>query len=160
MSMHKLVNHALTSGQIASRLTQQGVVLHVGSGPYNPNKLHETFRSEAWREIRLDIDPRVKPDIVASLTDMEAVPTASVDAVWSSHNLEHLYAHQVPLALEEFLRVLNGHRRSVARGNSFMAHRTGFTATTLRDALTRAGFVDIKVRRSGFDLWAKATKRP
>src|SRR5262249_28423134 len=30
----------------------------------------------------------------------------SVDGVWSSHNLEHLYAHEVPLALREFHRVL------------------------------------------------------
>ena len=34
------------------------------------------------------------------------MPTASVDAVWSSHNVEHLYAHQVPAALGEFHRVL------------------------------------------------------
>ena len=30
----------------------------------------------------------------------------SVDAVFSSHNIEHLYPHEVPLALAEFLRVL------------------------------------------------------
>jgi ubiquinone/menaquinone biosynthesis C-methylase UbiE len=29
-----------------------------------------------------------------------------VDAVFSSHNIEHLYPHEVPLALSEFLRVL------------------------------------------------------
>ena len=34
------------------------------------------------------------------------MPTASVDAVWSSHNVEHLYGHQVPTALGEFNRVL------------------------------------------------------
>ncbi len=31
---------------------------------------------------------------------------ASVDAIFSSHNIEHLYPHEVPLALKEFLRVL------------------------------------------------------
>ena len=30
----------------------------------------------------------------------------SFDAIWSSHSLEHLYAHEVPLALLEFKRVL------------------------------------------------------
>lgn len=34
------------------------------------------------------------------------VETASFDAVWSAHNLEHLFAHEVPLALREFRRVL------------------------------------------------------
>jgi ubiquinone/menaquinone biosynthesis C-methylase UbiE len=40
------------------------------------------------------------------MTDMSAVPSASVDAVYSSHNIEHLYPHEVPLALAEFRRVL------------------------------------------------------
>jgi hypothetical protein len=29
-----------------------------------------------------------------------------VDAVFSSHNIEHLYAHEIPLAVGEFVRVL------------------------------------------------------
>lgn len=81
-------------------------VLNVGCGPRLPDKLPGFFRTPDWRELRLDIDPNVQPDIVASLTDMGAVPDASVDAIWSSHNLEHLYAHEVPLALREFRRVL------------------------------------------------------
>lgn len=81
-------------------------VLHVGCGPPNPQKLHPTFRGEGWKEVRLDIDPDARPDIVSDIVDMAPVPTASVDAVWSSHNVEHLYAHQVPTALGEFLRVL------------------------------------------------------
>ena len=82
------------------------VVLNVGCGPRLPDKLSPVFRLGGWRELRLDIDPNVEPDIVASLTDMRDVPDASVDAVWSSHNLEHLFAHEVPLALREFRRVL------------------------------------------------------
>ena len=34
------------------------------------------------------------------------IPSESVDPVYSSHNIEHLYPHEVPLALAEFLRVL------------------------------------------------------
>jgi SAM-dependent methyltransferase len=82
-------------------------VLHVGCGMPDPAKLPPAFFAEGeWREVRLDIDAGVAPDIVASITDMAAVPSASVDAVWSAHNLEHLFAHEVPAALAEFRRVL------------------------------------------------------
>lgn len=86
--------------------TAAKLVLHVGCGPYTPRALHSTFRTEQWQEIRLDINPAFEPDIVASLTDMAAIPAESVDAVWSSHNVEHLYEHEVPIALKEFYRVL------------------------------------------------------
>lgn len=81
-------------------------VLHVGCGVYTPDKLHENFRTPDWREVRLDINPAVQPDIVASITGMSAVPDASFEAVYSSHNLEHLHPFEVPPALAEFRRVL------------------------------------------------------
>jgi len=82
-------------------------VLHVGCGAADPAKLPAAFFPQgAWHEVRLDIDPGVAPDILASITDMSVVATGSVDAVWSAHNLEHLWAHEVPLALAEFHRVL------------------------------------------------------
>ena len=77
-------------------MSELKVVLHVGCGRKNARKLHHVFHDGGWRELRLDIDPAVAPDIVASLTDMSAVEGASVDAIWSSHNLEHLPAHDVP----------------------------------------------------------------
>lgn len=81
-------------------------VLHVGCGVHTPEKLHENFRTADWQEVRLDINPAVEPDIVASITDMSAVPDASFEALYSSHNLEHLHPHEAPLALAEFYRVL------------------------------------------------------
>lgn len=81
-------------------------VLNVGCGPRGISVLGPAFPPEEWEEIRLDIDPAVGPDILASMTDMPEVPDASFEAVWSSHNLEHLQAHEVPKALREFLRVL------------------------------------------------------
>lgn len=82
-------------------------VLHVGCGMADPRKLPgEFFPLAEWREIRLDIDPDVAPDILASITDMAPVVGGSMDAVWSSHNLEHLHAHEIPSALAEFRRVL------------------------------------------------------
>lgn len=80
--------------------------LHVGCGPARKPDVASCFLADDWREIRLDIDPAVSPDVVCSMLDMAPVPSASVDAVYSSHNIEHLYPHQVEVALAEFFRVL------------------------------------------------------
>ena len=87
-------------------MSDKKLVLHVGCGPKNAAGLHAAFQGGGWREVRLDIDPDVEPDIVGTLTDMGMVESASVDAVWSSHNVEHIFSHQVPIALREFHRVL------------------------------------------------------
>jgi len=80
--------------------------LHVGCGPKRKDRTTKGFNTPDWTEIRLDIDPSVSPDVIGTMTDMSAVASGSVDAVYSSHNIEHLYPHEVPLALAEFLRVL------------------------------------------------------
>ena len=69
-------------------------------------RLPIVFQAPEWREIRMDIDPRVSPDVVGSITDMAAIDAASVDAIWSSHNLEHVNSFEVPKVLAEFRRVL------------------------------------------------------
>jgi predicted SAM-dependent methyltransferase len=87
-------------------MSVEKIFLHVGCGLLRKGNTTRGFNSEQWREIRLDIDPSVTPDIIGTMTDMSAVETASVDAVFSSHNIEHLYPHEVLVALAEFLRVL------------------------------------------------------
>jgi SAM-dependent methyltransferase len=82
------------------------IMLHVGCGPRASGLLPKQFTTPQWYEVRLDIDPNVDPDIIGTITDMTDVPQRSVDALWSSHNLEHVFAYEVPLALREFYRVL------------------------------------------------------
>ena len=92
-----------------SPLSAQGIMktlLHVGCGPKRKSQTTRGFNHDGWRELRLDIDANVQPDVTGTMTDMSAVATGSVDAVFSSHNIEHLYPHEVPLALAEFVRVL------------------------------------------------------
>jgi predicted SAM-dependent methyltransferase len=62
---------------------------------------------QGWEEVRFDIDPEVEPDIVGSILDLgSSFGSQSFDALWSSHVLEHLYAHEVFPTLQEFHRVL------------------------------------------------------
>ena len=44
------------------------------------------------------------------MTEMESVMDSSVDAVYSSHNIEHPFPHEVPIALAELYRVLKPDR--------------------------------------------------
>ena len=165
--------------------------LHVGCGGSKKQDAAPGFRGDNWRGIRLDMDVTVAPD-------------AAVDAIYSSHNIEHLYAHEVLLAFAEFYRVLKpsgflvltcpdlrsicclvvedkldapayvtssgetiaaldvifGHRRVMAEGNLFMAHRYSFTQRTLMKAAKEAGFkIGHSIQRPAtFDLWLLAIK--
>ena len=175
--------------------------LHFGCGTLTKNNTTRELSKPLWNELRLDIDATVNPDFVGTMTDMGEVTSKSVDAVYSSHNIEHLYVHEVPLALSEFKRVLKndgflvitcpdlqevaklvvadkltepayvspagpiapidimfGFRESIARGNTYMAHRSGFTETVLHATLLDNGFPSVATMRrpSAFDLWAIA----
>lgn len=56
-------------------------------------------------EVRLDIDPAHRPDIVADMRHIGDI--GPFDALYCSHALEHLYPHEVRPTLEGFRRVLN-----------------------------------------------------
>jgi hypothetical protein len=175
-------------------------VLHAGCGPKG-TPIPERFNG--WEEIRLDANAAVEPDIVADIASMPNVANDSMDAVFSSHTLEHLYAHEADMALLEFYRVLKpggqllltlpdfqqaaayiargqfedvlydsaagpitaldvcfGLRCAVAKGNTFMAHRNGFSPKTLENSLTKAGFDEVRVQTGVLDMWADAKKEP
>ena len=80
--------------------------LHVGCGPAKKSNTTAGFNTEAWQEIRFDIDPACSPDLVGTIVDMSTVADKSVDAIFSSHNIEHVYAHEIGRVLNEFRRVL------------------------------------------------------
>lgn len=82
----------------------QRLMVNVGCGPVV--RLTRTAFFEDWRQLRVDIEDSVNPDIVADLTDLSPIATGTADALWSSHCVEHLYQAQVPGALREFHRVL------------------------------------------------------
>jgi GT2 family glycosyltransferase/SAM-dependent methyltransferase len=82
------------------------VFLNLGSGNGDPSGLPGMFQGGKWQQIRIDIDPDMSPDIVTSNTDLSMIPDGQIDAIWSSHSLEHLEFHDVPSALKEMQRVL------------------------------------------------------
>ena len=96
-----------TAGSSAAQTKPLKRVLNAGSGHPSSGKLHPFFARKTWQETRIDIDPHSKPDIVGSITELgSSCAPQSFDAIWSSHTLEHLYAHEVQTALSEFRNVL------------------------------------------------------
>ncbi len=89
--------HALAQGK--------KIVLHPGCGAPIAEKLHKNFRNDGWFELRCDINPAAKPHIIADMKHLPMLPDYSVDAVWNSHTIEHVYAHEVAATLNEWFRV-------------------------------------------------------
>jgi SAM-dependent methyltransferase len=56
------------------------------------------------------------------------------------------------------LDMIYGHVDSIGQGAAYMAHRSGFTSTTLGHLLVAVGFVGVEVSQADFDLQAKAYK--
>jgi predicted O-linked N-acetylglucosamine transferase (SPINDLY family)/SAM-dependent methyltransferase len=104
-NLHQL--YAKIAEKETTRAMTIKTILHVGPGhKRNGAKLPVAFQTPEWKELRFDIDLTNEPDIVGSMLDMAAVADASVDAIYSAHNIEHVYAHEVSVVLKEFLRVL------------------------------------------------------
>lgn len=78
------------------------LLLHAGCGR---EPLPPEFIQDGAKEVRLDIDPDARPDIVASIHDMGDI--GPFDAVYCSHCLEHLLWADAEKAVDEFYRVLN-----------------------------------------------------
>jgi len=76
-----------------------GRMLHVGCGG-------DTLPDWAANcdEVRLDIDRRWNPDIVGNITDLSDV--CEYDFIYGAHVLEHVFPHEVKIALKGFLRAL------------------------------------------------------
>lgn len=81
-------------------------VLHVGCGHLTIANLPQYFNTGEWDEIRLDVNPAVNPDIIGQSQDLSLIEDAAMDAVYSSHNIEHVWSFEVPQVLSEFRRVL------------------------------------------------------
>lgn len=182
--------------------------LHVGCGRQSTEILPAFDWGGRWKEIRVDIDPSVAPDILDDISSLAKIPDGSAHMLFSKHNIEHLDYHQVPLCFANFHRVLDdtgfailrtpdlklicksilekgpeavhhvsvidgsprpvklldmlfGASWAIEEGNHFMAHRTAFTAESLKAKLHDAGFdcVEVYTAPEIFELRAIAMKK-
>lgn len=85
------------------RKTDRKTVLNVGGGS---KQIPLPARFIGYEQVTLDIDPRCKPDIVGDARELYKLKAEQFDAVYSSHNLEHFYHHEVPVVLEGMYHVL------------------------------------------------------
>lgn len=83
------------------------VLLHVGCGKQSKEVLPPLDWEHEWKEVRVDIDPGVAPDIVDDIRTLSNVEDGSAHYLFSKHNLEHLEFHEVMPCLRNFYRVLD-----------------------------------------------------
>jgi SAM-dependent methyltransferase len=84
--------------------TRTRLLVNLGSGMKGTSWVPAMFAE--WRHLRIDSDANVAPDLLADVTDLSAIESGSVDAVWSAHCFEHLYLYQVGTAITEAYRIL------------------------------------------------------
>jgi SAM-dependent methyltransferase len=83
-------------------MTIKKIALNVGCGTSQKENTHYLIQGEDWEHVRVDIDPEVNPDIIDDSSKLEKFPPNSVDAIFSSHNLEHLHEEDAKLALSTY----------------------------------------------------------
>lgn len=82
------------------------IVLNLGSGK---TRITDAIYNEEicdYHEIRVDLDKRYNPDIFSDIKKLPMIPDDSVDAVYSSHSLEHVNFYDGIECLKEWYRVL------------------------------------------------------
>jgi predicted SAM-dependent methyltransferase len=80
--------------------------LNIGCGPKGSGLQPPGMQAPNWQEVRLDADAAVQPEVLAPAHDLSVLESGCMDAVFSSHCIEHLYLDQALPALREWQRVL------------------------------------------------------
>jgi SAM-dependent methyltransferase len=125
---------------------------------------------QGWENVLLDIDPRVKPDVLCDARELTRLPGGEFDAVYCSHNLEHYHRHDVPKVLAGFRHVLKPQgfahirvpdmaevmRQVVQKGLDIddLLYQSAAGPITVRDVIYGYG---VEIERSGNDFFAHKT---
>ena len=84
-------------------LSRQRRVLNVG-GQSRGIQLPAPYAT--FEQVLLDLDPTVGADIVLDVRELTSLEPQQFEAVYCSHNLEHVRQHDVPVVLAGFRHVL------------------------------------------------------
>lgn len=101
-------SQALDAPVLEQRVHRQERVLNVGGGSKD---IPLPARYDGWDHVLLDIKAGPDVDIVLDARDLGweldfGLAEAVFDSVYCSHNIEHHYAHEIPIVLAGFARVL------------------------------------------------------
>lgn len=80
----------------------EDVVLNIGSG--NTKLNFNCFKQ--YKEITYDADVNVNPDIVGNILNLKNFKSETIDVIFASHILEHVYTHEVVDILKNTFRIL------------------------------------------------------
>jgi predicted SAM-dependent methyltransferase len=81
--------------------------LHVGPGGKSKSESSHVYKLDEWEEVRLDVNKDTNPHILGSMTDLSMIKDGDFSGICSSHNLEHIFAHEVAPTLLGFERILD-----------------------------------------------------
>ena len=81
--------------------------LHVGPGGKDKSQSSHVYKLDEWEEVRLDVNKDTNPHILGSMTDLSMIKDGDFSGICSSHNLEHIFAHEVEKTLLGFERILD-----------------------------------------------------
>lgn len=87
------------------------VVLHIGWMSTYEGGLAAQFPPAEWRELRFDVDPRIKPDFTGSPEQLIGIDDGSVDVVFIPQMLQRFPLAAAPRILSEAQRVLKDEGR-------------------------------------------------
>ncbi|MES2262816.1 MAG: tetratricopeptide repeat protein [Pseudomonadota bacterium] len=134
-------------------------ILHLNFGPAGANP-PAVFQWQAWRGY--GSGPASAVRAVGSMPELQAIATASVQAIYCADTFEHIDIGLMPAMFGEFLRILKpeGYVAVTCADAPCLSHAYDVRLTTLTTALHGAGFQSAagKRRLSAFDLWVVASK--
>lgn len=80
----------------------QPILLNIGAG----NEPLNIKAFEGYKELRYDNDESSSPDILGDIAHMNMIPAQSVDVLWASHIIEHVFWNELPSVFREIMRIL------------------------------------------------------
>lgn len=170
----------LTEGSLEVPIGQKKIV-DLGCGPPE-----DSYHTDEGRVIRVDIREETQPDYRC---DLRTLPfkTGEFDIVFSSHTLEHFSRQDLPIVMDEWVRVMkpDGEMRLVLPNLEWAArkivngeidanvmnvlygaqtyaenlHRMGYTPKMLEQVLTARGFKRFDWKEEGYHMILRAWKR-